>query len=243
LWVEALKSQDPKRLEVAFSHFDEENGELHWIIPRTTDADQDDGQPETSYVEHYLEEVGERKPSPYTIRRMPFTASGFFERLTTLTWNAIITDWTAQNYRWNDRFLQSAFPYNLFGDEDGFIYILNSGETVDGAALVNYARFGERVLIDGKQKGLLKRVYGYFEPLPAAGYGVDVTVRSADSLGGKVTIHSALVHDITQANELDFFVSPFVVARSVAIEFGTDGTNEPWTFQGYDIDVAPAGKA
>lgn len=243
VWVPALKAQDPKRLELAFSHFDEENGELHWIIPRTTDTDTTDGQPETSYVEHYLEEVGERDPNPHTIRSMPFTVAGFFERLTTLTWNAIITDWTAQNFAWNDRFLQSAFPYNLFGDENGYIYILNSGETADGVAQVNYARFGQRLLGDGKSKGLLKRVYGYFEPLPAAGYGVDVTIRSADSIGGVITTSTPLVHDITQADELDFFVSPFVIARTAAVEFGTDGTNEPWTLQGYDIDVAPAGKA
>lgn len=243
VWLSALRTQDPKRLDLAFSHFDEENGELHWILPRTTDADTIDGQPETSYVEHYLEDVGERQPNPHTIRSMPFTSAGFFERLSTLTWNAIITDWTAQNFAWNDSFLQSAFPFNLFGDEDGFIYILNNGETADGVAQVNFARFGRRLLGDGKSKGLLKRVYGYFEPLPSAGYGVDVTVRSVDSLGGKVTVNAPLVHDITHANELDFFVSPFVVARAVDIEFGTDGTNEPWTLQGYDVDVAPAGKA
>ena len=241
VWREALTGQDPKRLGLAFSHFDEENAELHWMLPKTTDSDTTDGQPETSYVEHYLEEVDKRKfQTPYTIRGLPMSASGFFERLDTLTWDEITTAWSTQNYRWNDRFLQAAFAYNLFGDEDGFVYILNSGDTADGAAIASFARFGRQAVVDGIQKGLVKRLYVYTEPLPAAGYSLDVRVRTADQVGATPTVNGPFAHDLTHTGEI--FVSPFVVGRFVEVELGTDGPNEPWTVQGYDATTAPAGR-
>ena len=240
VWRNVTQFQDPKRLELAFSHFDEENGELLWLWPRSDDPNTVDGQPQKAYVEHYLEEVGDETPVPYTIHERPFSAAGFFEQIDTVTWADLTEDWTTQNIRWNDRFFQSAFPLNLFGDENGFIYKIGTTGSKDGAAMNSFGRFGRFAPLDGKQKVMVKRIYTFTEHLPGAGYTLDVTLRGADQAGGTPTVHGPFAADLTHTGEI--FVSPFKVARYIELEVGTNGINEAWAIQGYDFDMAPAGR-
>ncbi len=240
VWREFLRIQDPKRIELGFSHFDEENGDLLWIMPLSTDADTIDGQPETSLVEHYLEDVGERNPTPHTKRTLKMTASGFFERLNTLTWAGMTNAWQTYNFRWNDQFFQSAFPFNLFGDQDGKIYTLNTIDTHDGTAVNSFARFRRVALVDGRLKGLLKRIYPFARKFGSAAYNLEVRVKTADFPAGDLVTEATENFDITHAGK--HFVSPFVIARYVEVEFGTVGPNHPFELEGYDTDAIPAGE-
>lgn len=239
VWREILRKQSPQRLDAIISHFDEENGELLWGMPLNTDADPENGSIERVHVEHYLEEVGS-DPTPFTIREVPATAFGFFERLDTLRFSDITTAWSEQNFRWNDRFLQAAFPFNLFGDANGNVFILNERDSKAGAAITSYARFGRVAAMDGVRKGVVRRIYPFTSRIPGVTYTLDVKVWRAESMADDRTLAGTFSHDLTHP-EGRFFVSPRVSARYMQIEFGTDGISEPWEISGYDIDIVPSG--
>jgi len=241
IWREVLRTKAPNRLELAFSHFDEENGDLIWAFPLTTDPNgPTEDTIRIAHAEHYLEVVGDRDPTPYSKRDFPFTVSGFFERQTTLTWDQISTAWSAQNFRWNDQFFTAAFPFNLVGDESGNVFTLNTSQDAAGAALMARARFGRVAISDGRGRNLVTRVYPFTVQFPGATYTLDVKTFLAESASGPAALLATDNFDLTLAG--DRFVTPYRRGRYMEVEFGTAGPNEPWELEGYDFDARGGGR-
>lgn len=241
IWREVLRTRAPDRIDLAFSHFDEENGDLIWAVPLTTDPNlSTENTIRIAYGEHYLEEVGDRDPTPYSKRDFPFTVSGFFERQTTLTWDQISTAWSAQNFRWNDQFFTAAFPFNLVGDESGNVFTLNTSQDGAGAALVARARFGRVAISDGRGRNLVTRVYPFTTQFPGATYTLDVKTFLAESVAEPAILLATGNFDLTLAG--DRFVTPYRRGRYMEVEFGSAGPNEPWELEGYDFDARGGGR-
>ncbi len=241
LWRDALRTRAPDRIDLAFSHFDEENGDLIWAFPLTTDPNVGSEQTiRVAYAEHYLEEVGERDPTPYSKRDFPFTVSGFFERQNTLSWDEISTAWTAQNFRWNDQFFTAAFPFNLVGDEKGNVFTINTTQNGAGAALPARARFGRVALSDGRARNLITRVYPSAVQFPGASYDLTVKTFLSESISSPGVVLDTSAFDLTLAGSR--FVTPYRRGRWVEIEFSTAGPDEPWEIEGYDFDVREGGR-
>lgn len=236
IWQEVLRTMSPQRLDMILSHFDEENGELDWVVPLNTDDDTTDGPPERAYVEHYLEDPGEGAPDVHTLRELPATAMGFYDRLTTLTFDQIADTWADQNYRWDDQFLQASFPYNVFGTADGDLFILGTRDSKNGEAMTSFARFGRRALGDLRTKGVIRRVYPMVETLPGADHTLEVRLHTSDQPNGRTTRERTMQYDLTQTTTRHF-ITPRVAARYVEVEFRTEGVGEIWTLVGYDMDV------
>ncbi|MGI9297771.1 MAG: phage head spike fiber domain-containing protein [Gammaproteobacteria bacterium] len=234
VWREILRTVSPNRLGAIISHFDEENGDLIWGLPLSTDPDVETGNITTGYVEHYLELVGEDEQSPVTIRDFPATAVGFGARETTLRFSDILDTWADQNYRWNDRFFLANFPFNLFGDENGQIFILNELDSQDGSAFASWWRFPRRAFGDATRKGMVRRIYSFLEQLDAADWSLEVRLYGSDSVAGKSKLLSTSLFDPTFAGNR--FVSPRKVARYGEIEYYATGTGVPISFEGYDVD-------
>lgn len=243
VWREALRAHAPNKFDFFQAHIDEENGEVLWITPLTTDpGDNSTGQPVTAYVEHYLENVPENTETPYTIRDLPATATGYFERATTLRFSDITTAWSSQNFRWNDRFFQASFPLNLFGDEDGNIFKLNETDDANGADITSYATFGLRATVDGRRKGIIKRIYPYASKLPAASYNLTVRVGLSNQANEASTASGDFGYDLTQADDANYFISPFLSGRFYQVEFRVEGQGRSFNLAGYDVEIVRAGK-
>ncbi len=241
IWREVIRTKSPNRLDLSFSHFDEENGDLIWAIPLTSDANtSSENTIRTAFTEHYLEDVGDTDPAPYGKRDFPFTVSGFFERQSTLTWDVISETWAEQNFRWNDQFFSAAFPFNLVGDEDGNVFTLNTSQDGAGAALAAFVRFGRIALGDGRERNLVTRVYPFAVQFPGATYNLGVSVRLGESVAGPVTEVSTANFDITLSGGR--FITPYRRGRYMEVEFSTAGPNEPWELEGYDVDVKGGGR-
>src|SRR5690606_11054729 len=101
----------------------------------------------------------------------------YYQRKEGLTWDQLTESWGSQNFRWNDQFFFVAFPFNLAGDFEGNVYILNTQQNqADGTTLESFVRFGRRALGDGRMRGLIARVYPFASNL----FGeLDVTVHLA----------------------------------------------------------------
>lgn len=234
VWREFLRTIDPNRIQIGYSRFDQQNGDLIWTIPTTADVGD---SPSMAVVEHYLEVPGPNLPTPYSKRTFPFTATGSFKRATGLTWDQVTTVWSQTNFRWNDRFFAADFPLILVGDINGFIYTLNTSQNANGAALPSFVTFSRRALGDGRIRGLLTRVYPFVISLtnPLA-----VTIEMFDSAGGNAKITDQQMFDQTQP-EGEHFTVHYRRGRYFQVTFSTAGPNAPWEIQGYDTDVRPGG--
>lgn len=237
VWREVLNRRDQLRKPLGHTHFSEERGELHWTVPLTSDAGTgDEDEPaDVSYVEHYLEEVGDRVPSPFSVRAGPWLCSGYGVTAGALTFDELTIPWEDLSFRWNDATLFAAFPISLMGGADGFVYKINSAQTADGVDLVSYVTTNRRALGDGRMRGLLARVYPFSEQ---TGLPLTVTVRLSDHAEGPITASATHTFDGTLP-EGGHFVSPFRRGRYFELKFGTNGT--AWRLTGYDTDVKQGG--
>lgn len=238
---EVLRQQDPARVTFAYTHFDEENGDLIWSVPSTADPDSgnQDAPPSLAWVEHYLEDVPEGYNSPISKREFPFTATGYYERKDGLTWDQLTDTWANLNFRWNDQFFFVAFPFNLAGDYDGKLYFINTVQNKpDGSGLNSFVRFGRRALGDGRMRGLLSRVYPFAAQFATA---LSVTSLLTDNAHGPITTTQVDTFDQTLP-EGGHFVSPYRRGRFMELQFGTPGPNMPYEIAGYDLDVKPGGQ-
>lgn len=238
-WREILRTQDPTRTPRTYAHFDEENGDLIWILPLTSDATASTtGAPGIAEVEHYLEESATNVPTPFSRRTWPFTATGYFRRNIGLTWDQLTDNWSNYNFRWNDKFFFAAFPLSLGGTDTGKIYTLNTAQDADGVALSSFIRFGRRAIFDGRHRGLLSRVYPFVHTLTTP---LNVTARFMDHADGEPTIFDTKSFDQTLPQG-GHFTTHYRRGRYFELEFGTDGPAQPWELDGYDTDVRKGGK-
>ena len=241
IWQDAIRQTSPQRTRLISSHFDEERGELIWVLPLNSDSNTDSGPPEKAFVEHYLEEPGTDVPfDVHTKRELPATAWGFFERLTTLTFDQLAGAWEDQNYRWNDQFFQGAFPFNVMGTATGALYILGTRDSADGVPMTSFARFGRVPIGNIRNKGMVRRVYPMVETLPSATHNLTVRLYTTDAPGGNVVPEYAGEFPMTQAG--NHFLSPRIMARYVELEVRTHEAGHIFSLLGYDLDIAPGGE-
>lgn len=235
---EVLRQISPDRAGQAIAHIDEENAEVNWIVPKTTDAND---VPENAYTTHYLEMVGQRTPVPVTIRDLPATATGFYERQNTVTFDELEENWETYDFRWNDRFFEAAFPYNLFGDDDGYIYTLGTADSKNGATLSGWARPGRIALGDGERKGVVTRIEPFASKRSgASGYSLLVRLYTSDFAEGDLIKSSEDSFDLTHAGNR--FVSPRQSGLYGEVGFATTGADRPWSVAGYAMDVVLGGE-
>lgn len=238
VWREVLRSRDASRQLLGFLHFDEENGDLIWAIPLAADvsAGSVNAPPEEAFVEHYLEIEDERVADPISRRAMPFTCGGYSVTTSVLTWQEIVGTWEEQTIKWSDSSLGLAFPINLMGAEDGIIYIINQAQTGNGTVLPSFVRTGRYPCFDGKNRGLLRRIYPFVSQLDG---DLQVTSRYSDHANGPVTSTEENLMDLTLPEE-GHFVTPYRRGRFYELEFGRDD-GDPYELEGYDLDVIPGG--
>lgn len=238
VWREIIRQSNPGKLGLINSHFDEENGELLWSIPLNTDSGIGPGY---VFVEHYLEDTGkDGSPGIYTKRKLPATAFGFYERISTLTFDQMPLPFSSYNFRFDDQALQAAFPYNLMGDETGNLYILNTQDTANGTPLRSFVRFGRRALGSIEAKGIIRRIYPLMEELQGGSHDIKVEIFTANTSGGTAGLSATHSFPLTVSGDRHF-ISPRLTARYAELQFSTEGEGEYWTMLGYDMDVVPGG--
>lgn len=237
VWREVLRTRDPARFQLSFHHFNEENAELIWVVPLTTDSDPD-GPAETAYVEHYREQVGQYDPVPFTRRDFPFSAAGSYSRGEVLTFDNVVGNWNDQQYRWNDNFYTDTFPLSVVGGPDGALHVLYSGQTVAGADVDSYVRFGRFPLISNGNRGVVKRVYANVEERMAA-YTLGVLVWGANSPSASLTLlgQFELALDGTER-----YVPVYKATRYVEVEFATATAASVWEVEGYRVQSSEGGE-
>lgn len=240
VWRDIIRQQDPVRIGFTYSHFDDENGDLLWVVPLTTDPSSGDATaaPVSSYVEHYLEAKSqEDTPTPFSVRSFPFTASGYFFRQEGLTWAELTQTWSSLTFRWNDKFFFTSFPLSIVGDANGKVYTLNTSQNGDGTALNSFVEFGRRATVDGLMRGLITRVYPFASQLTNI---LSVSVKLADHANGPYSITDTQTFDqnLTQGAH---FTTHYRRGRFFTVRFATNAVDAPWELAGYDVGMRGGG--
>lgn len=250
-WRSTLTQQDPVRTVLTNAHFIEQDGDLLWSLPQTTDPGSGTASspPSVAAAEHYLEDIGQAlSPSaavtlvrPVTKRSFIFLTTGYTTRNQALTWDQLVNQWSSYNFRWTDQFFFAAFPLSLGGYTDGKVYNFavaqdaNTGGVQTG--LVSFARFGRRPTLDGRMRGLLKRIYAF---VSSYANPLNITARMSDDAVTPPAIIQTNPLDQTFANKDYYFTTPYRRGRYYEVEFGTAGPGQPWELSGYDTEVAHA---
>jgi hypothetical protein len=242
VWREILKQTDPIRQRFSYTHLNEEQGDLIWSIPATTDpgAGTVSSPPAIAWSEHYLEVNYENYApiSPFSKRTFPFTATGFWQQSQNLLWQDATFEWQSYNFAWNDKFFSTAFPINLSGDVTGQIYQFDNIQTADGAQLPSFVRTGRQMLTSGRERSLLTRVYPFCQSYP--GNFLEVTPYMTDAVG------MTPISVGTQLLDLSFpqsghFVSIYRRGRAMELVYGSS-VGGPWSISGWDTDIVPGGR-
>lgn len=251
LFRDVLRTVAPSRIKQSYAMLDEENGEVVWSVPLTTDGQAVDEPPTLAYSQHYLEDVGPNLPSPMMIREWPFTAAGLYSSTENLKFEDIPSTsegtFVASALQWDDRSLQSAFPLKIVGDANGDIYVLNTSNTQAGATVFSYADFPRRALGDGERMGLIHWIEPYTTRREGAGDApLRLMVSLYDFADGEPTVRHHFTFDLTHSGRR--FVPIRKAARFGAVRFYTLGETagrvaqpEPWDLGGYKIKVTPMG--
>jgi hypothetical protein len=249
LFREVLRTASPPRVGRSYAALDEENGEVLWSIPLSTDGQTADQPPTKAYSQHYLEDVGSSLPDPMMIREFPFTAVGFYESTENLLFSDIPRDaggqFDASALKWNDRELQEAFPLKIAGDANGDIYVLNTSNLKAGDFLYSYATFARKALVDGERKGLLEWIEPFCGKRGVAAYSLSVAAILYDYAEGPGTTSYASF-DLRQQG---LRYAPIRKAgRYAGIQFSSLGIGAPaeplaapWDLSGYRVKVSVMG--
>lgn len=246
LMRQVISSISPERTTKLIAHINEERGQVHWVVPMTTDATGTLGGPVRSYTEHYEDtfSLGEERLYPFTMRDLPATAIGHSDRSTRLTWAEVVQTWASTGHRWNSRFFEASFPYTIFGDENGYVYVLGttnvkySGSTAS-SLLPAYFRTARKEVVDGDYVGVVKRLVPFCPRRESASYVLGVALYTADRFGGSrdAPVSQSYALDHSGTHFLPFRKS----GRYAEFLFITFLADQPWEVQGWSIKTLAAG--
>jgi hypothetical protein len=250
IWRSILGTLDHLRAGNIFTFLDETNGEQIWSVPQTTDsgAGTITSPGAFAWVEHYLEETAGQAQSaliasamginrPYSKRTFAFTAIGNSLNASAVTWAQLTQAWSTYNIRWNDAFFSASFPIILVGDNSGFLWQLNASQQGAGTPLSSFVTFGRRALIDGRMRGLLRRIYPFVSQFSS---NLTVTAGFADFASGPITTSPSFSFNQAMSTQGQFMVPVYRRGRYLDLGFG-DATGNPWIINGYDMDILPGG--
>lgn len=232
---------DIGRMGMASRLFNRAEGELTWVIPLVTDSASGtaSGVPELGWSEFYLEDVG-RGPTPVSKRNMPFSAAALIAVDTSDNWEDLTElDWEDWQLRWGEGSLISGEKRALVGDGAGQVYELNVGVDADGSAQTSEVCFGRFAVVDGSNRGLLRRIYPHVEVNP--GINLRVTSEMLDSAEGTEAIQHLDLFDMAQEQGAHF-VAPYRRGRFAQIKMGVTGQGESYTITGYDTESSRGGR-
>lgn len=234
VWRTVLQQFDRSRANRAFSFVNMQFGDIVWAIPLTTDPG---AALTTAYVEHYLEDPNNYLLKPITQRDFPFSCAGIYPNESYKTWDQLTNGFNTYTNSWSAFDTQSgSYALQYVGDINGLIHALYSGQNQNGAAMLSQVNFSQRITINERSRGLVKRVYPFIQ----TGSGtLQVTLNMFDQLGGTVAIVD--IQNFALNYSGNRFTTHYRRGRLAQIAFSSNSTTTSWTMDGYDWDVEPGG--
>lgn len=268
VWRTLCQRLDRQRLGRSFVTFDRLQGDLIWAVCMVDDPVTTFG-PNFAWSAHYLEGVGNVAqpylfsvhPFPYTKRDYAFCSStgahdhdaaqatspsGQYRQ----TWADYTQNWiTDGSQRWARASTAPLGPMMLAGGAGGRVFTMytnSSNASVAGTPIVSFAKFPRRLLTDLRHRSLLRRVYVLGPPVGSGAYPLLVTATLYDQADGPAIGGTTQNFDLTLTG--NHFVAPYKRGRFFQVQFGTIGATpngvqaQPWTLEGYDVDVELGGE-
>ena len=95
------------------------------------------------YVYHYIESDPEKDVHVWTKRDLPATAAGYNTQTADYIWDQMgDMTWAEAEFTWSSKIITSLAPLNVFGDENGRLWVLGGSNSFNGQPINAYAIFG-----------------------------------------------------------------------------------------------------
>ncbi len=238
---EVLRRVDRDRAEKAVAAISEEEREVYWILPLVTDGTTSTKSCETAWTEHYAEEVGSA-PTPFAKRDLPATAMGSYLASPNNRWSdfvGITFDQLSQPFV--SSYFSAGFPTVLFGDEDGYIWELNTQTGLGSSAFcVSSVTTPTRPLAGGESIGVVRRVEPFVERNATSG-NLLVSVSTYDRVESAASSQDKS-YPISQDPVRPRFAPFRIAGRYANIYFETQLAADQWTMSGYRVTFDEAGE-
>lgn len=234
---EVLSLADRSRSFKALAAVSEEEQEVYWVIPLSTDGEGDAKSAEMTFVEHFAESVGSN-PTPFSQRELPATAIGRFQSVALGRYSDFPGVTYAQlTSSFNSALFTSDEPVLLFGDETGRVFSLNT-QTGDDVGVMGQMAITSpvRAVVDGSTKGLVRRIEPYFKK--GVNSVVTITVRTGDRVEGDTENSFGTFNSDHSGNR---FSPQRAVGRYAQIVFRA-GSGSPRTLTGYRVVIEATGE-
>lgn len=234
VWREVLKHFDHSRAGLAFSTINQTYGDLHWVVPLTTDPGV---APATAYTEAYMEQANSYLFKPFTQRDFPFTAAAVFPGVSGWAWNQVTTPLPAVPF--DLATVPASQPAHLVGDINGRVWQLYSSNLQAGSPALSTCTWGARVMGDARPRCLVKRVYPMIEYIASPPSLVNVTLQLQDAWSAPILITDTQSFDPSYPGSLRF-TTHYRRGRVATVTF-SDAAGLGWICDGYDFDWVPGG--
>lgn len=215
---EYFRLQDPDKYELISSFFIEETPELWFSF---SSVNSPNGYPDMAISYN-------TDTKAWSIKDMPMTAFGYFNRKDNPTWDAVMGSWDAAGDQWDSSINLQNAPINLCGDSNGSVYVFE-GNSFNGAEIGSVLTsklfdFGE----PSKIKRLLRIQFMIRREGP---FFLPVYVGATANVDEEIEWHGPyyMSLDKTAPPWVDVDIS----ARYLCIRMGTTGADEPFRLTGY----------
>ncbi|MHC4295496.1 MAG: hypothetical protein ACYSTL_07910, partial [Planctomycetota bacterium] len=250
IFPQLLRLVDAERLSKCFAAISEEDLEVYWMIPSSTDKlsglEAVGATVKRSWTQHYAENVG-NNPTPFSSRDLDAGDIGFFLSTGNL---GRFSDYGASDFpggfadlafRFNDRFFTDTFPVLLMGASDGKVYEMNTSTTLGASSsMLSYFQTPIRPVGEGDGKGILRRFEPALDVIAGSDWSLRIDPRGYDRPGGVAT--GGLLKQMPLDHSGQRYTNHRFAARYMAITMYTTDAGELWTLSGYAATFDAAGE-
>lgn len=239
IFSEVLRIADRSRASKSIVGISKEELEIYWCVALSSDGAGTNKSAEIAWTEHYAENVG-NAPTPFLRRQLPATAFGLYVSALLGRFSDFTEGFDDVPFSFNDRFFTAEFPALLMGDEDGFLWRMNTTSSLgDEPVLLSYLTSPLRPLWDGSDKGIIRRVEPHLERGSSSGQLL-IQTRTEDRVEGSLETSSSQGIDIDgDGSRFSSYRSP---GRYGQIRMYTTDPADTWTLHGYMVTTERLGE-
>ena len=241
VFPEILKRADRARSSKSLVFRSEEDLEVYWMIALVTDGDATNKSAQVAWTQHYTEQVG-NAPVPYMKRTLPATAAGEFTDtgIGRFSEHSGTTTFQDLEFPFASGFFSAEFPVILVGDEDGFIWKINTvSQQGANASLVSFVTSPVRPLSDGHGVGIIRRIEPHLTKNDM-GSELIVVALAFDRVGGVLAAGDAKTIEIDHSDLR--YKAMRTPGRYGQVQFVSTALSAIWELDGYRVETEALGE-
>ncbi len=239
VFPEILRQADRGRSHKSLVFISEEELEVYWVVALAADPGTGTEKSATvAWTQHYAEQVG-NSPVPYMRRDLPVTAAGTFTDANLGRFSDFTEGFHELQFPFGSSFFTSEFPVILIGDENGFIWRMNTvSKQGANAELESFVESPVRPLTEGRGVGIIRRIEPHLTKFPTS-TALTVESRSFNRVGADPLIGNEGDVEVDHSNLR--YKPNRQSGRYGQVKFSSSLLTSIWAMEGYRVETEELG--